>query len=101
MAVPFLREATMPCTEQQMEALTSCLSKPEAFGPVNAWGPEVFLEIGTLAGTVENHILKLGRGYHSSLATIENIPEAGKVVQNFSGGVIIRHSNHQTTAANH
>lgn len=63
MAVPFLREATMPCTEQQMEALTSCLSKPEAFGPVNAWGTEVFLEIGTLAGTVENHILKLGRAH--------------------------------------
>lgn len=51
----------MPCTEQQMEALTSCLSRPEAFGPVNAWGPEVFFEIGTFAGTVENPVLKLGR----------------------------------------
>uniref|UniRef100_A0A3Q2VYF0 Stereocilin n=1 Tax=Haplochromis burtoni TaxID=8153 RepID=A0A3Q2VYF0_HAPBU len=50
MAVVFLRETSLPCTEQQMEALTSCLSRPQAFGPVNTWGPEVFTEIGTLAG---------------------------------------------------
>uniref|UniRef100_A0A3P9LWU6 Stereocilin n=1 Tax=Oryzias latipes TaxID=8090 RepID=A0A3P9LWU6_ORYLA len=49
-AVMFLREMSLPCTEQQMEALTSCLSRPEAFGPVSAWGPEIFTEIGTLAG---------------------------------------------------
>lgn len=53
MAVPFLRETSLPCTEQQMEALTSCLSRPEAFGPVSAWGPEIFIETGTLAGTVK------------------------------------------------
>lgn len=56
MAVLFLRETSLPCTEQQMEALTSRLSRPEAFGPVSAWGPEVFTEIGTLAGTVEHNI---------------------------------------------
>lgn len=56
MAVPFLRETSLPCTEQQMEALTSRLSRPEAFGPVSAWGPDVFTEIGTLAGTVEHNI---------------------------------------------
>lgn len=39
-----------------MEELTSRLSRPEAFGPVSAWGPEVFTEIGTLAGTVEYNI---------------------------------------------
>nr|XP_054588123.1 stereocilin [Nothobranchius furzeri] len=48
-AVVFLRELSMPCSEQQMEALTSHLSRPEAFGPVSAWGPEIFTEIGTLA----------------------------------------------------
>lgn len=52
----YLREMALPCTEEQMEALTSRLSRPEAFGPVSAWGPEVFTEIGTLAGTVEQHI---------------------------------------------
>ena len=56
MAVLFLREMSLPCTEQQMEAFTSRLSRPEAFGPVSAWGPEVFTEIGTLAGTVEHNI---------------------------------------------
>lgn len=56
MAVLFLREMSLPCTEQQMEALTRHLSRPEAFGPVSAWGPEVFTEIGTLAGTVEHNI---------------------------------------------
>lgn len=39
-----------------MEALTSRLFRPEAFGPVSAWGPEVFTEIGTLAGTVQPNI---------------------------------------------
>uniref|UniRef100_A0A3Q3DSG2 Stereocilin-like n=1 Tax=Hippocampus comes TaxID=109280 RepID=A0A3Q3DSG2_HIPCM len=50
MAVRFLREMSLPCKEEQMEALTSRLSRPEAFGPVSAWGSEVFTEIGTLAG---------------------------------------------------
>ncbi|XP_061669972.1 stereocilin-like [Syngnathoides biaculeatus] len=57
MAVRFLREMSLPCTEQQMEALTSRLSGPEAFGPVSAWGPEVFTEIGTLAAGLEDIVL--------------------------------------------
>ncbi|XP_045888819.1 stereocilin [Micropterus dolomieu] len=57
MAVPFLREMSLPCTEQQMEVLTSRLSRPEAFGPVSAWGPEVFTEIGTLAVGLEDMVL--------------------------------------------
>lgn len=52
-AALFLRDTFLPCSEQQMEALASRLSRPEAFGPVSAWGPEVFSEIGTLAGMVE------------------------------------------------
>ncbi|XP_068435116.1 stereocilin [Clinocottus analis] len=56
-AVLFLRETSLPCTEQQMEELTSRLSRPEAFGPVNAWGPEVFTEIGTLAVGFEDMVL--------------------------------------------
>ncbi|XP_051236397.1 stereocilin isoform X2 [Dicentrarchus labrax] len=56
-AVLFLREMSLPCTEQQMEALTSSLSRPEAFGPVSAWGPEVFTEIGTLAVGLEDMVL--------------------------------------------
>ncbi|KAM7015042.1 stereocilin [Tautogolabrus adspersus] len=57
MAVLFLREISLPCTEQQMEVLTSRLSRPEAFGPVSAWGPEVFTEIGTLAVGLEDMVL--------------------------------------------
>ncbi|XP_070759951.1 stereocilin [Enoplosus armatus] len=57
LAVLFLRETSLPCTEQQMEALTSRLSRPEAFGPVSAWGPEVFTEIGTLAVGLEDMVL--------------------------------------------
>ncbi|KAM9826765.1 stereocilin [Syngnathus typhle] len=57
MAVQFLREMSLPCTEQQMEALTSRLSRPEAFGPVGAWGPEVFTEIGTLAAGLADIVL--------------------------------------------
>ncbi|KAK1891401.1 Stereocilin [Dissostichus eleginoides] len=57
LAVLFLRETSLPCTEQQMEALTSRLSRPEAFGPLSAWGPEVFTEIGTLAVGLEDMVL--------------------------------------------
>ncbi|XP_071778934.1 stereocilin [Centroberyx gerrardi] len=56
-AALFLRETSLPCSEQQMEALTSRLSRPEAFGPVSAWGPEVFTEIGTLAAGLEDLVL--------------------------------------------
>ncbi|XP_026175975.1 stereocilin [Mastacembelus armatus] len=57
MAVPFLREMSLPCTEKQMEALTKCLSRQEAFGPVSGWGPEIFTEIGTLAVGLEDIVL--------------------------------------------
>ncbi|XP_060924825.1 stereocilin [Limanda limanda] len=56
-AAVFLREMSLPCTEQQMEALMSRLSRPEAFGPVSTWGPEVFTEIGTLAVGLEDMML--------------------------------------------
>ncbi|XP_030582129.1 stereocilin [Archocentrus centrarchus] len=57
MAVVFLRETSLPCTEQQMEALTSCLSRPQAFGSAGTWGPEVFTEIGTLAAGLPDMVL--------------------------------------------
>ncbi|KAK7913054.1 hypothetical protein WMY93_013265 [Mugilogobius chulae] len=57
MAVLFLREMSLPCTEDQVEALTGCLSKPEAFGPASSWGSEVFTEIGTLAVGLEDMVL--------------------------------------------
>lgn len=106
MAVLFLREASLPCTEQQMETLTSCLSRPEAFGPVSAWGPEVFTEIGTLAGTVEHNtsgginffcgqmFLRVGGGGEEEMTAlgwigaIKNIPECIKVEENFSCDLI-------------
>uniref|UniRef100_A0A087YJL5 Stereocilin n=1 Tax=Poecilia formosa TaxID=48698 RepID=A0A087YJL5_POEFO len=56
-AVLFLRETTLPCTEQQMEALTNCLARAEAFGPVSSWGPEIFTEIGTLAAGLPDMVL--------------------------------------------
>ncbi|MED6240942.1 hypothetical protein ATANTOWER_010954, partial [Ataeniobius toweri] len=56
-AVLFLRESSLPCTEQQMEALTNCFARAEAFGPVSAWGPEIFTEIGTLAAGLPDIVL--------------------------------------------
>ncbi|XP_018618690.2 stereocilin [Scleropages formosus] len=49
LAALFLRELSLPCTEQQSEALASVLSQSQAFGPVSDWGSQVFAEIGTLA----------------------------------------------------
>ncbi|KAM4597444.1 stereocilin [Fundulus diaphanus] len=57
LAVLFLREMSLPCTEQQMEALTNCLARAEAFGPVSEWGPEIFTEIGTLAAGLPDLVL--------------------------------------------
>lgn len=83
-----------------MEVLTGRLSRPEAFGPVSAWGPEVFIEIGTLAGTIVHYVpedancfcgqkcvncfmeKEAGRGEEMTagrwIAAIKNIPEASK-----------------------
>ncbi|XP_023669689.1 stereocilin isoform X3 [Paramormyrops kingsleyae] len=49
MATLFLRELHLPCSEQQMEALLSQLSRPQGFGSISSWGPEIFTEIGNLA----------------------------------------------------
>ncbi|KAJ7986178.1 hypothetical protein DPEC_G00348080 [Dallia pectoralis] len=57
MASLFLRELSLPCSEQQMETLTGRLSAPQAFGPVSTWGPEVFTEIGTIAAGLEDMVL--------------------------------------------
>ncbi|KAG7468151.1 hypothetical protein MATL_G00139840 [Megalops atlanticus] len=57
LAVLFLRDLALPCTEQQLEALTARLSHPLAFGPVSSWGPEVFTEIGTLAAGLPDMVL--------------------------------------------
>nr|XP_013809737.1 PREDICTED: stereocilin-like [Apteryx mantelli mantelli] len=49
-AAPFLGSLSLRCSEQQMEALAARLTSSAAFGPASAWGPEIFTEIGTLAG---------------------------------------------------
>ena len=50
LAVLFLRELALPCSEPQLEALVSRLASPHAFGSVSGWTSDVFTEIGTLAG---------------------------------------------------
>ncbi|KAG9352325.1 hypothetical protein JZ751_020738, partial [Albula glossodonta] len=57
LAVLFLRDLALPCTEQQTEALTSRLSSPTGFGPISSWGSEVFTEIGTLAAGLADMVL--------------------------------------------
>ncbi|CAL8243225.1 unnamed protein product [Lota lota] len=57
MACLFLREVTLPCSEEQLQALTGRLSRPEAFGAVSGWGPEVFTEVGTLAAGLQDMAL--------------------------------------------
>ncbi|KAI5609751.1 stereocilin-like [Silurus asotus] len=57
MAAMFLRETSLPCLEQQTEALTTRLSSPLAFGPVSSWSAEIFTEIGTLAAGLDDMVL--------------------------------------------
>lgn len=49
-AAPFLGSLSLRCTEQQAEVLAAHLTSSAAFGPAAAWGPEIFTEVGTLAG---------------------------------------------------
>ncbi|KAL7854456.1 hypothetical protein SRHO_G00166460 [Serrasalmus rhombeus] len=53
----FLRETVLPCSEEQIAALTARLSSPLGFGPVSNWGSEVFTEIGTLAAGLDDMVL--------------------------------------------
>ncbi|KAL4641889.1 stereocilin-like [Arapaima gigas] len=57
LAVLFLRELALPCTEQQGEALATLLFQPQAFGPVSDWGSHVFTEIGTLAAGLPDIVM--------------------------------------------
>ncbi|XP_048886623.1 stereocilin isoform X2 [Brienomyrus brachyistius] len=57
MATLFLRDLRLPCSEQQMEALLSQLSRPQGFGPISSWGPEIFTEIGNLAVGLPDMVL--------------------------------------------
>lgn len=50
-AALWLGRLRLQCTEDQQRALVGLLSHSLAFGPVSSWGTDVFLEIGTLAGT--------------------------------------------------
>lgn len=49
-AALFLGSLHLPCSEGQLEALAYLLVLPGGFGPVSNWGPEIFTEIGTIAG---------------------------------------------------
>lgn len=40
----------LQCSEEQLEVLAQLLVLPGGFGPVSDWGPEIFTEIGTIAG---------------------------------------------------
>ena len=60
-AAPFLGSLSLRCTEQQAEVLAAHLTSSAAFGPADAWGPEIFTEVGTLAGEVWDGAVPCGR----------------------------------------
>lgn len=49
-AALFLGNLHLRCSEEQLEVLAQLLVLPGGFGPVSDWGPEIFTEIGTIAG---------------------------------------------------
>uniref|UniRef100_A0A3B3T1U9 Stereocilin 1 n=1 Tax=Paramormyrops kingsleyae TaxID=1676925 RepID=A0A3B3T1U9_9TELE len=49
-AVLWLGSLRLSCSEEQLQVLVALLSHSLAFGPISSWGPEVFIEIGALAG---------------------------------------------------
>ena len=60
-AAPFLGSLSLRCTEQQAEVLAAHLTSSAAFGPAAAWGPEIFTEVGTLAGEGWHGAMPCGR----------------------------------------
>uniref|UniRef100_A0A8D0KRG6 Stereocilin LRR domain-containing protein n=1 Tax=Strix occidentalis caurina TaxID=311401 RepID=A0A8D0KRG6_STROC len=56
-AAPFLGSLSLRCTEQQAEVLAAHLTSSAAFGPADAWGPEIFTEVGTLAAGLPDIVL--------------------------------------------
>ncbi|XP_069046656.1 stereocilin isoform X3 [Lepisosteus oculatus] len=50
-AVLWIGRINLPCSEQQLGSLVGLLSQAATFGPISSWGPEVFMEIGSVAGT--------------------------------------------------
>ncbi|KAJ8412974.1 hypothetical protein AAFF_G00105560 [Aldrovandia affinis] len=99
-AVLFLRELALPCTEQQAEALTSRLSSPLGFGPISSWSSEVFTEIGTLAAGMADMVLSaLVEEQIEGLtpAAISLIPP-GKLAVVFSGTQLSWLSQEQASA---
>lgn len=60
-AAPFLGSLSLRCTEQQAEVLAAHLTSSAAFGPAAAWGPEIFTEVGTLAGEGWDGAMPRGR----------------------------------------
>ncbi|XP_042659929.1 LOW QUALITY PROTEIN: stereocilin [Tyto alba] len=59
-AAPFPGWLSLRGTEQQAEELAACLTSSAAFGPAAAWGPEIFAEVGTLAGEVWDRAMPCG-----------------------------------------
>ncbi|XP_018595096.1 stereocilin [Scleropages formosus] len=48
-AVLWLGRLRLLCSEEQLQVLVGLLSNSLAFGHIGSWGPEVFIEIGSLA----------------------------------------------------
>ncbi|MBN3306683.1 STRC protein, partial [Amia calva] len=51
-AVLWLGQMELPCSEPQLASMVGLLSHPMAFGPISSWGPEVFIEIGSVAAGI-------------------------------------------------
>uniref|UniRef100_W5N8L8 Stereocilin 1 n=1 Tax=Lepisosteus oculatus TaxID=7918 RepID=W5N8L8_LEPOC len=51
-AVLWIGRINLPCSEQQLGSLVGLLSQAATFGPISSWGPEVFMEIGSVAAGI-------------------------------------------------
>lgn len=56
-AVLWLGHLRLPCSEEQLLSLVGLLSHSLAFGHMSSWGPDVFIEIGALAGMLHTVLL--------------------------------------------
>ncbi|XP_078285966.1 stereocilin-like [Rhinoraja longicauda] len=56
-AVLFIGNLELRCSESQLEALAKLAIHPQAFGPVNKWGAEIFTEIGSVAAGLSDMAL--------------------------------------------
>lgn len=71
----------LQCSEEQLEVLAKLLVLPGGFGPVSNWGPEIFTEIGTIAGREAGPLLVLVVRCYFSIPWVDWVEDCSGILR--------------------